>query len=865
MEHTFPIVRDDGTVRELRLTNARERTAIHTSLVKTYERHLGLFPGEFDPPTREQAYYLTDLRRNLDNLIVFRNYLKHHGHIPLVTLDSALAHYQRWLGQGEEGQSEEDADTTSFFDANHSLVDKGAGAQSRPTTPLVGDQPSVWLEHDALQGGEVSTMPTGAEQEGISLLAPPHVLPGELPPGDPSLEELTLRLPKRQASGPTVEQPPDKRTLGPGASLSQRFRNFAKGLANPAGLPRTKSTQSEPCDATATDGVAIFGGAIPSGEEGIPPTSGAASPRIPTQMGVAHLDRSTIFSPKLRGNLLHDLDAESWGGLALAGVGEQAQTYKPKEQHGGPPRQSIPVAWTPSKRNHSKHGPAAGTLERAVNEAIGRRGPPGPPTNWNSENPPMQIPHRGARVSGEMQHPGNSYYHPRHPYTEPFIKIIGEATGRKETPGPPPPRNLEGPPLVERSRGGARVSDLSLEELAAFIRSVVVSSEPSRDVSPDRWHQDSRERSGHEWQYDYAPRSRFHLVDLDKFSGDVETYPVFKQNLLLCLDRTRLRDEKDKALFVYKYLTGTPKELVTHLIRPLTEESYSSLIRKLDKAYGRNQDLDRILIRKIYKLPRLTELNLDNLLLMSSVLEAAMPALMRKEPVDTLSTNGDKLNWVVNLLPQVDRDLFRIHCRMTNQCPNLKGFLHYLDEKHEERISMLPMRPERSHRGTLPQKLQKEQRHHSKPAYLTRTQEGDSGTDGPSSEEESPSRTDPGLALKVENEAASPHRKFGPCKCCEGPHSLGYCDKFKTLTLEKRRRIVDQAKACSSCLAVGHFARDCRRRKNCPKTGCDMRHHHLLHDDHIAKVKFFEETGDGYEYLTDPEAEVQRTPPAGNL
>lgn len=109
-------------------------------------------------------------------------------------------------------------------------------------------------------------------------------------------------------------------------------------------------------------------------------------------------------------------------------------------------------------------------------------------------------------------------------------------------------------------------------------------------------------------RYDYGPRSRYHLVELEKFDGKMEEYPTFRQNLSLCLQRERFRDDRDKALFILKHLSGSARESVLHLTQPLTEESYSIMLAKLDKIYGEPECLDRLVVKKLFKLPKLKEL-----------------------------------------------------------------------------------------------------------------------------------------------------------------------------------------------------------------------------------------------------------------
>jgi len=355
----------------------------------------------------------------------------------------------------------------------------------------------------------------------------------------------------------------------------------------------------------------------------------------------------------------------------------------------------------------------------------------------------------------------------------------------------------------------------------------------------------------------YSSRKRYHLLELEKFSGKIEEYPIFRQNLSLCLERELYQDERDKALFVLRHLGGNARTLVCHLIRPLTNGSFRAILSKLDRTFGQEQELDHALIREIYRLPRVDELTPENLIHMITVLEAALPAMARREPETLRLKDSDKLLGVLGLIPMVDQDFFFSHCTMTNQVANLMGFVQYLNHKFDIRkttrsVSLgrtatqpkVPPKtktPDAQERFIFPSAPRQQ-------LYLTNT-----------APEEVPEEDEPGdckedeFGLNLAGDAR-PAPRF-PCKLCEGPHGLAGCEKFKILDIHGRRGVINKAKACSSCLSPGHFARDCRRKRSCPIEGCDRKHHPLLHDDYVLKVKFFEELGRGFspkEFLERP-------------
>jgi hypothetical protein len=342
--------------------------------------------------------------------------------------------------------------------------------------------------------------------------------------------------------------------------------------------------------------------------------------------------------------------------------------------------------------------------------------------------------------------------------------------------------------------------------------------------------------SSHPYEYDYGPRRRYHLVELPKFSGRVDEYPLFRQNLNLCLERERFRDDKDKALFVYNHLEGQARELVAHFMSPLSAESFTAILARLERTYGREQDIDRLLIRKLFKLPKLTDLSHDNLVHMVTVIEAALPALSRHNPEELRSTEGEKLARLLNLLPPIDADMFYMHCEVNGDVPNLLGFVRYLTFRCQARKARLPLPSDKP----LIHKLQKPR---TKVFY---TQE--ENTDNSDNEED-----DPDQCFLAARPAERP-----PCSLCDDArHDFRYCPKFKLLDINAKRRAIDTAKACSGCLNIGHFIKDCKRKKECTHEGCTRLHHPLLHDDYQMRINYFDEVGGNFADPPPQESEDQ--------
>jgi hypothetical protein len=359
------------------------------------------------------------------------------------------------------------------------------------------------------------------------------------------------------------------------------------------------------------------------------------------------------------------------------------------------------------------------------------------------------------------------------------------------------------PPQAPPS-GGRRFQDMTNEEFVSLVTTIA-----------------QRSSGSDQYGYDYAPRRRYHLLELPKFSGKVEEYPLFRQNLGVCLERERFRDEKDKALFIYNHLEGQARELVTHFMVPLSQESCAAVLSRLERTYGREQDVDRLLIRKLYKLPKLVDLTYDGLVHMITVIEAAMPAMARREPEELRTADGDRLSRLLSLIPPNDADMFYMHCFSNNLDADLRSFVRYLTFRCQARKVRLPLPTDKS----APVKP-------SKPIRRVYYQ-------GASPDDVSDQEDEEGNPVFLAGERQRP-----PCSLCESAHhDFGYCPKFKALDIHAKREAVNKVKACSSCLRSGHFIRDCRSKRKCTHEGCNRNHHPLLHDDYVMRVNYFDEVG----------------------
>lgn len=267
-------------------------------------------------------------------------------------------------------------------------------------------------------------------------------------------------------------------------------------------------------------------------------------------------------------------------------------------------------------------------------------------------------------------------------------------------------------------------------------------------------------------------------------------------------------------------LSTTPES--TPAVSLFSGESYTAILARLERTYGREQDVDRLLIRKLYKLPKLVDLTHDNLVHMVTVIEAALPALSRQTPEELKTPEG-----VLNLLPAHDADMFYMHCDINSNVPNLLSFARYLTFRCQARKARLPLPTEKP---SAPKTLR------PKPKVFY-TRDDVPQEDGDSEEDEQ------NELLFLTN---SKPKERPPCSLCEDArHDLTYCPKFKLLDINSKRNAVDTAKVRSGCLMPSHFIKDCRRKKRCTHEGCPRSHHPLLYDDYQMRINYFDKVQGG--------------------
>jgi len=375
---------------------------------------------------------------------------------------------------------------------------------------------------------------------------------------------------------------------------------------------------------------------------------------------------------------------------------------------------------------------------------------------------------------------------------------------------------------------GATVSGMTLDQLRWVIQSIVSEKSPAAP-------------QGAVTQTRGCDNKRYKDLEPLKFEGDRKEYPAFRQSLRLCLDRMDFPTGKDKAIYVFKFLKGPVREKCSYFMSTLTEHSYQHMLDFLDDGYGTDESYDLVAIERLAALPKLRELNQDNVLDHLAVIGAATGPLMKISPEALRTPNGEKYFKLLRTLPVRDQDQYFTECRMFKAPRTMESLTAFLrsklrDRKHGGALGSSEPEEGTTRRGNRKGKgnrrfQRSSSRKRTEKVFLNVPDE----TSGESDAEDHPScgeEEDAELTYAVTE---------AKCPACGEKHGLDKCPKFLRMDLAQRREIAHKEGLCNCCLRAGHFGRECRSKKRCGTNNCRRYHHALLHDETFLRYLAMEE------------------------
>ncbi|XP_062705019.1 uncharacterized protein LOC134287353 [Aedes albopictus] len=314
------------------------------------------------------------------------------------------------------------------------------------------------------------------------------------------------------------------------------------------------------------------------------------------------------------------------------------------------------------------------------------------------------------------------------------------------------------------------------------------------------------------WQPQYPVQNSFagiinpqqlaarHVVsrELPKFSGDPLEWPMFLSAFESTTSMCGIQPDENLAR-LQKCLVGKAREKV-HSILTLPE-AIPEIINTLRDECGRPDQLVHCLMSKIRNAPAPNVNKLDTLITFGREVRNLVTYIEAANLQAHLS-NPMLLTELVGKLPQSIRLDWGLH---TQRIPEvtLKAFSDFVSSM-KTAACQVAMPFESNPQDDVVRSGKKKE----KSGYVhTHSAEVDT---------RSSSRTKPEMQQKL-------------CLMCQsGAHRIKNCDKFSSLTIIERWRLVEQRNMCQRCLTC-HGKWPCRTSQPCGMDGCGDMHHKLLH------------------------------------
>ncbi|XP_028413873.1 uncharacterized protein LOC114536722 [Dendronephthya gigantea] len=302
-------------------------------------------------------------------------------------------------------------------------------------------------------------------------------------------------------------------------------------------------------------------------------------------------------------------------------------------------------------------------------------------------------------------------------------------------------------------------------------------------------------------------------IQLDKFSGSPNEFPLFKQRFQKRIMSNNGFDDGEKMLRLLQFLDGEAKEAVKSY--EVVKGGVYEAMKVLEARYGRK------------------------CLVVSSIVESLTkgPLIAIRDRIALRKYSDDVSN--------AEATLRSLDCLKEVNQGNLVDMSHRLPRHLQEKFATLAHDLESKEQrfptlSDLANFLNKWANVANHPVNTSKCNVPLKG------------RTDPALKLSTFATGLNSSKEnsfrmafVSPCPCCSQNHSIYRCELFKTKTQPERLEVVKKKGLCFNCLKsnpitrsgvkVKHNVQSCPSKFKCKADGCGLPHHTLLH-----KPKSFE-------------------------
>ena len=305
-------------------------------------------------------------------------------------------------------------------------------------------------------------------------------------------------------------------------------------------------------------------------------------------------------------------------------------------------------------------------------------------------------------------------------------------------------------------------------------------------------------------------------VEYHRFDGDPLKYVTFIRNFETYLEKDN-PDESRRLQLLIQHCTGKAREAIESCAN-LSNDGYRVAKQTLRENFGKPHVIAEAHVKKLLNLPCMKSVDGPSLLEFSRHLDTADRTLsgMGTEYVSDLN-HMNTLRELAKKLPMFLRGRWT-ECAGkiigADRRPKFQDFVAFVKERAKlvdnefgRDMVLVPSKETPPKRN----KMNQSRNFPSLSAFVTGT---------------GPARDDQNGNARGSKFADAP----APCQVCTRQHDIWKCSKFKGLTYEEKRKIVQSGGLCNKCLVKGHIAKECPKVNfKCQRPGCGGSHHTLMH------------------------------------
>ena len=282
------------------------------------------------------------------------------------------------------------------------------------------------------------------------------------------------------------------------------------------------------------------------------------------------------------------------------------------------------------------------------------------------------------------------------------------------------------------------------------------------------------------------------------FDGDPKRYKMFMASFMSNVDeRLDDSDYKMKLTLLLQHCTGDALNLIEDCVILQPEQGYTTALQKLEKRFGKNHQIAQAYINGVTKGHVIKLNDVKALVDLSDKMQKCQSVLSALKFCSDLDSTGTLLS-IMERLPEPFQNKWVRRSQkilMQEREPNFKDMAAFVEELANDYSSKYGL------------------------SYAERMLE------------KSKESTGDATTLATDTESMAGQERKPKCLHCDRVgHVIWKCFKFKKLSTDDRRAVVNRRDLCVCCLKHGHEESTCDR--TCFTCGGD--HHSLLHPDDIT-------------------------------